>query len=1279
MEQNISMTTLKEATGLDDRSILFVPLLFAVYFVTVGLGTAIAARHTKRARKAREAQEARKAGPAVAPTVLGNKSSTDADADALLSPRRGRAGTWACLGRERAVQICFLCTYSICMFATVVSLATGTLSKRTGLHWEWYLGLLSLACLWHLLQALSLPKEHEYPRMAFAEATLAGMVPFMSDNFDTLKDVVFGGLCWQSERPAVKAMAWLSWLYIPAFHAYLLRKKRVLNELASHVLSVWTMATETEDAQRQEPERSDETEGPKKCCFRSMWQDKVLPILYRQTTPTKQQMLLVENAPQAFMAVLYTAAEGGSIIVSVLNIAVPILQVVGARALFPRLREAVVPWFVKKMKSAIQDEDLLTVGRLWKEAEQAPKLLARVVRGLSVFDGELQLLDWLESMPGEESRHPRYGEKRDPRVQRSRYIKLLKEMLMLAASKGPRLVLDDRDMRGDALEFQAVCSFLKKAVFVEEVNLSRNDLGAEEGQALAASIAANGSIIDLKVSGNCLGTTGMQALVRIRSLRHLDVAGNGLGAAGFQALAEALAETSLLESLDVGSNDLGPNCTEALKTVLSIATLTDFRADQNSLAGAVAKAVSAAQCKESLRQLSVAGNDLGTAGFQALAEALVETETPVEIIGIDVGSNGIGEDGSEAEVVVPLADLCPSGALQKLLLTKTLKDFRAAHNALGDAGAKVVAECLGSDRCAIERLSLVANGIGEKGFKALASSQRHAAVQLHISGNLTNLPLFDRVKAAEDLSRCFRLMDVVVSHDTSSAHDKAQEVRQALQDGHVEIFWRKRAGGRELAAALQGQSRLQLLHVNEGMDVEAVLEALKGHVALKSLVLYDCWQWKALGFALDGRSGLEELVLRGTFIPQGMQALAPALKGLAALKVLGLSNNNLRDDGAKALAESLTGMSLLERLDLQFNQIGSEGAKALAPALKGLAVLKVLDLGHNDLRDDGAKALAESLTGMSLLERLDLLNDDIGSEGAQALAPALKGLAALKVLDLRFNDLRDDGAKAVRDAVEDLRAEGSGVSKPEPATLEGPVVKSRAEVHRGMPTPTLTNDEQFWELLRQEIRLEVERVQSEEPAPEKDLRREVEELRQQMQGDLQSMSARIAAVEMRSSVSGERQHRASQHSIWKVASDGEPNSNKHSNFSNFTNNSATPTATTIQVEEVEESSEEFEEISVTFEESAWSIPMVIGLVRAGRFDMAYAVVLLLVNCAMQIMFALILLDEGFMGEDFDTQKLNAQIWRTSVAHDYKYMDLAETSLVTRVCSGDGALILSTVQ
>ncbi|CAE7584895.1 NLRC3 [Symbiodinium necroappetens] len=465
----------------------------------------------------------------------------------------------------------------------------------------------------------------------------------------------------------------------------------------------------------------------------------------------------------------------------------------------------------------------------------------------------------------------------------------------------------------------------------------------------------------------------------------------------------------------------------------------------------------------SLRHLDVAGNGLGAAGFQALAEALAETSL---LESLDIGSNDLGPNCAEA--------------LQKLLLgTKTLKDFRAAHNALGDAGAKVVAECLDSDRCAIERLSLVANGIGQKGFKALASSRRHhAAVQLHISGNFTNLHWRFRMEAATDLSRCFRLMDVVAhDDDKSTARDKAQEVRQALREGNVEIFWKKGCkASRRLAAALQGPSRLQVLHVDKGYDVEAAaLEALEGHVALKSLVLdsINGSLSEALGFALDGRSGLEELVVQYSFThlnPEGMQALASALKGLAALKVLYLSHSDLGDDGAKvlapalqglaalkvldlerndlghdgakALAESLTGMSLLEELRLRGNKIGSEGAQVLAPALQGLAALKVLDLERNDLGHDGAKALAESLTGMSLLEELRLRGNKIGSEGAQAgkssvlprspgqagvkqlrsgkqlcrqaLAPALKGLAALKDLYLSGNDLGDDGEKARR-------------------------------------------------------------------------------------------------------------------------------------------------------------------------------------------------------------------------------------------------------------------------
>ena len=102
--------------------------------------------------------------------------------------------------------------------------------------------------------------------------------------------------------------------------------------------------------------------------------------------------------------------------------------------------------------------------------ERAPKLLAHVVRGLSVFDGEPELLDWLESVPGPllclsgVFRVTVFCECCAGDLSRAaRYILLLKEMLMLAASKGTRLVLDDRDMRGDALEFQARLGSPKEA------------------------------------------------------------------------------------------------------------------------------------------------------------------------------------------------------------------------------------------------------------------------------------------------------------------------------------------------------------------------------------------------------------------------------------------------------------------------------------------------------------------------------------------------------------------------------------------------------------------------------------------------------------------------------------------------------------------------------------------------------------------------------------------------------------------------------------------------
>ena len=66
---------------------------------------------------------------------------------------------------------------------------------------------------------------------------------------------------------------------------------------------------------------------------------------------------------------------------------------------------------------------------------------------------------------------------------------------------------------------------------------------------------------------------------------------------------------------------------------------------------------------------------------------------------------------------------------------------------------------------------------------------------------------------------------------------------------------------------------------------------------------------------------------------------------------------------------------------------------------------------------------------------------------------------------------------------------------------------------------------------------------------------------------------------------------------------------------------------------------------VRFEESAWSIPLVVGLADVGWLDTVGAVLLIIVNLGMQIAFSNILLSEPFMGDSFETNVDSARIWR----------------------------------
>ena len=193
----------------------------------------------------------------------------------------------------------FVGTWAVCLGTTVYCMHMGLLTKETGLPWEAYTFLFGAGCAWQVLQAMAaawyLQEGQSYSPEAFALATVSGVWPFFSDAYDTMKDILFGGLCLTSESKLTVALGICTWAYLLIFHAYFFCWNHYgsMAELASNHLAVWTAATAS---------GRNEDDGIV-CCssewWSKIWWNKVVPILYKQVTPTKRFMLCVENLPQA--------------------------------------------------------------------------------------------------------------------------------------------------------------------------------------------------------------------------------------------------------------------------------------------------------------------------------------------------------------------------------------------------------------------------------------------------------------------------------------------------------------------------------------------------------------------------------------------------------------------------------------------------------------------------------------------------------------------------------------------------------------------------------------------------------------------------------------------------------------------------------------------------------------------------------------------------------------------------------------------------------------------
>lgn len=195
---------------------------------------------------------------------------------------------------------------------------------------------------------------------------------------------------------------------------------------------------------------------------------------------------------------------------------------------------------------------------------------------------------------------------------------------------------------------------------------------------------------------------------------------------------------------------------------------------------------------------------------------------------------------------------------------------------------------------------------------------------------------------------------------------------------------------------------------------------------------------------------ISELYLGSNNITQtGAKELAKVLWNADSLRVLDMSANIIKAEGAVSLLESLAtpgshAMRLLslkgclicdeggmaaakfilsrgcEVLDLSRNFIGKKGFNAIVDAVAGSGIIMdKLNLSNNPAQEGGAKRLAERLIMPNQHVRyLDIKRVWMGNEGAKAIASAIRqrNEGVLQSVDVKSEDFGEEGLAALQQA-----------------------------------------------------------------------------------------------------------------------------------------------------------------------------------------------------------------------------------------------------------------------
>ncbi|CAJ1454110.1 unnamed protein product [Effrenium voratum] len=414
------------------------------------------------------------------------------------------------------------------------------------------------------------------------------------------------------------------------------------------------------------------------------------------------------------------------------------------------------------------------------------------------------------------------------------------------------------------------------------------------------------SILDL--SGNGLGSEGVQALVPVLEMRERDggvlerlcLDENGLGPQGAMVLAKGLKKNSVLRGLSLSRNRLMDDGLEALA---------------QALPGA---------CGRRLRRLVLSSNELTGLAGQCLAESLTG-KACAHLERLDLANNPL-----EAEGVRFLSEL-----LQKGL--PNLKELDLEYTYAGSDGAGHLADAIMAG-IPLRRLELCGCRVGAEGAGKLAAALRHPQ-----GCRLTRLGLRGNAIEDEGVTKIANgLLEVGLRCFEFERSQRASSNRSSFASNGPGTSASRRSTADKTPAFLTQLQELDVANNRIGLFGADALAAVLTGAAKTRLTSLD--------------------VSRNCLGRQGVAALAAGLDEGCPLQHLNVGSAKMGDGGAEAMAKALQkGPKSMVWLQIQENRIGQRGLELLIEAILKVPSLQRLAAGGNLAPDDWPDYLLNNL------------------------------------------------------------------------------------------------------------------------------------------------------------------------------------------------------------------------------------------------------------------------------------------------------------------------------